>query len=1108
MSGRERSYEIGESPSSSERGPQRAAETSAGATARRYDRYEHQRAPGAFTRDGGGRHYDRVEQRFPVDASLAVTESSGRFDLHDHHPTLEASSNSRIGRRRYDRESSAQTSYGRSGGRRHDRYDHPSLAESSSSQGGRARGRGVGQRALGGYSPTLPSEFTPVDSISHDLEERLTLQPPFQASRPPFSIPSQPSTSRTPAAAHFSSTVYIPPQRRNQAPRPPLTLLTRSTASGTRGESTQVHNPTPEVNATKEPQMSPASLQVATFAPRPGYGTVGKRCRITANHFRVELVDRNIHHYHVSITPEVTSRVLSRSLIKELVHLYGQSHLYRNPAYDGRRGIYTAGPLPFTSKEFMIKLEEGNDGTHERKKKEFIVKIRFATSTDIHNLREFLLSRQSNVPYEIIHALDVVLKDSLSNNRCTLSGKTFFPLGLGARSEIGNGVQCWNGFYQSLRPTQMGLSLNIDVSSKSFYEPIPVIEFAAKFLNLEDPSIMARMPLSNDDRLKLKKVLKGIKVEVTHGGQRRYKIFDITEQPTNQLRFTEDGQQKSVIQYFREKYNIVLRYASWPSLRSGKDSRPIYLPMETCTIVAGQRYAKKLNERQVASMLRMTCQRPWRRQEIIHQIADQDDYIRNDFVKEFGVNVSVDMAAIDARVLPPPALKYHDSGREKTIRPRTGQWNAQHVKLYHGAVVEYWMCVNFSNLKQEVVFNFCQHLVDMCCRKGMDFARNPLFPIQSSPPGQIEAKLSDVHHQCRVEGKQLQMLIIILPEVNAYYGKIKRICETELGMVSQCCQPRHARTCNRIYLENIVLKINVKAGGQNAILEDTLYGRIPLLTDIPTIIFGADVTHPQSGEDQGPSIAAVVASMDWPTVVTYRGLVSAQPHRSEIIEDLFRVKEDPKRGVVHAGMIRELLLAFKSSTGLKPLRIIFFRDGVSEGMFEMVLLKEMDAIRKACASLEEGYLPPVTFIVVQKRHNTRLFPTNEDNMDKSGNILPGTVVDTVICHPSEHDFYLCSHAGIRGTSRPAHYRVLLDENKFSADALQMLANDLCYTYARCTRSVSIVPPVYYAHLAAFRAKFYVERSGAQYEGGSSTGPDDRIELPEIDPTVKSVMFYC
>jgi hypothetical protein len=28
-------------------------------------------------------------------------------------------------------------------------------------------------------------------------------------------------------------------------------------------------------------------------------------------------------------------------------------------------------------------------------------------------------------------------------------------------------------------------------------------------------------------------------------------------------------------------------------------------------------------------------------------------------------------------------------------------------------------------------------------------------------------------------------------------------------------------------------------------------------------------------------------------------------------------------------------------------------------------------------------------------------------------VLTGTVVDTKICHPSEFDFYLCSHAGIQ-----------------------------------------------------------------------------------------------
>lgn len=70
----------------------------------------------------------------------------------------------------------------------------------------------------------------------------------------------------------------------------------------------------------------------------------------------------------------------------------------------------------------------------------------------------------------------------------------------------------------------------------------------------------------------------------------------------------------------------------------------------------------------------------------------------------------------------------------------------------------------------------------------------------------------------------------------------------------------------------------------------------------------------------------------------------------------------------------------------------FYRDGVSEGQFAQVLLHEIDAIHRACASLEEGYLPPITFIVVQKRHHTRLFPNNHTDRnatDRSGNILPG-----------------------------------------------------------------------------------------------------------------------
>ena len=40
-------------------------------------------------------------------------------------------------------------------------------------------------------------------------------------------------------------------------------------------------------------------------------------------------------------------------------------------------------------------------------------------------------------------------------------------------------------------------------------------------------------------------------------------------------------------------------------------------------------------------------------------------------------------------------------------------------------------------------------------------------------------------------------------------------------------------------------------------LDDAIQRKIPLVSDYPTIIFGADVTHPQPGEDSSSSIAAV-----------------------------------------------------------------------------------------------------------------------------------------------------------------------------------------------------------------------------------------------------------
>lgn len=117
-----------------------------------------------------------------------------------------------------------------------------------------------------------------------------------------------------------------------------------------------------------------------------------------------------------------------------------------------------------------------------------------------------------------------------------------------------------------------------------------------------------------------------------------------------------------------------------------------------------------------------------------------------------------------------------------------------------------------------------------------------------------------------------------------------------------------------------------------------------------------------------------------------------------------------------------------------------YSDGVSDGQFGEVLQVEMTAIRGAMKRMY-GMKPPalVTFVIVQKRHHTRFFPTERQFMDgKNQNIMPGTVVDKDIVHPFQYQFFLASHAAIQGVTKPSKYCVLVNESKIKPDDLQAI----------------------------------------------------------------------
>lgn len=191
---------------------------------------------------------------------------------------------------------------GRGGGRRSDsRRDQSSQSSGGSynrggggggrgGRGGGGRGgRGYGDAAAGGSRPgpdpyatgNFPpsaSASTSAASLSHEFDKSLTLQ----------------SSSSAPVRRPASHSVQQPIQT-TAPPPPPPTQAQPSTPVPSQ--------PQPQASASEQAiavEVPPSTSKAITFPRRPGYGTVGRKCTVRANHFQVELARREFHHYDVS----------------------------------------------------------------------------------------------------------------------------------------------------------------------------------------------------------------------------------------------------------------------------------------------------------------------------------------------------------------------------------------------------------------------------------------------------------------------------------------------------------------------------------------------------------------------------------------------------------------------------------------------------------------------------------------------------------------------------------------------------------------------------------------------------------------------------------------
>lgn len=881
----------------------------------------------------------------------------------------------------------------------------------------------------------------------------------------------------------------------------------------------------PSLSPTTPPsvKVEKVDLPKRSIISRPGFGTSGQHISLLTNHFKASIKnpDETFYHYSVSIHYEdgraVDGKGIGRKVIDKLYQTYSSELAGKSFAYDGAHSLYTVRPLPQNYLEFTIILEEsigksgspshngslsesGKRSKHSLQTKTFKVEISYAAKVPLKCISFDLQGAEPERVQDAVRVLDVILRQEAANRGCFLVRQSFFHDDSRMFSDVGGGVTGVKGFHSSFSPNLGGFSLNMDVSTTVILTPGPVLDFLLANQNVREHCYI--------DWGKAKKTLKNMRIKARHNNM-EFKIIGFSENPCHQQFFTlklrngnrsDDGGETfeiTVYEYFTKHRGIELKHSAFmPCLDVGKPKRPIYLPLELCYLVPLQRYTKALSLTQKASLIEKSRQKPLDKIKVITDAVRNYCYDDSPLLAACGISIEKQLTQVDGRVLEAPKLKV---GGGEDCFPRNGRWNFNNKKLYKATWIDSWAIVNFSSSCD--ISYISRELINCGRNKGIHIER-PYTLLEEDSQSRIAGPV------IRVE-KMFERLMTKLPDPPEFllcvlaerknsdiYGPWKKKCLCSLGIVTQCISPIKI---NEQYLTNILLKINSKLGGINSLLAIEHSRGIPLIKDTPTMILGMDVSHGSPGRSDIPSIAAVVGSRPWPLISRYRAAVRTQASKVEMIESLFK----PLANGEDDGIMRELLLDFyQISNRRKPSQIVVFRDGVNESQFAQVMNSELDQMIKAYQHLGEVDVPKFTLIVAQKNHHTKLFQSAAP-----GNVPPGTVVDTKVVHPTKYDFFMCSHAGMIGTSRPAHYHVLLDEIGFSPDDLQNLIHSLSYVNQRSTNASSLVAPIFYAHLAAHQmGQFLKFEDFSESSSGQESIPVP--QLPRLHEDVAGSMFFC
>mmetsp|Transcript_18130 Transcript_18130/g.32433 ORF Transcript_18130/g.32433 Transcript_18130/m.32433 type:complete len:775 (-) Transcript_18130:767-3091(-) len=597
----------------------------------------------------------------------------------------------------------------------------------------------------------------------------------------------------------------------------------------------------------------------------------------------------------------------------------------------------------------------------------------------------------------------------------------------------------WPGYTTAVSETETGQMVCIDVS----HRVLRTNTVLSQLLDLQKRG--------GDVMGLAKKMLTGANV-LTLYNRKSYRVEDVDFNKSPRDTFTnEKGTTMSFKEYYQGRWGKAVTSDDQPLLLIKERERELYLLPEFC-VLTGLTDEIRADFNIMKDLANATKKEPHARLDECSKLITKiksDPRTRGELAS-WRVELGETPAILTGKVLPAGRI---DLGRNSNfnINEQSGSFDRDVQKaMFEQPNLGMWGII-FAESDRRLVDSMMQNLKPVI----------DTYQVQCRPPNQMSVqstRWSDWDRTIRGIPPDVQMIVCILPGQRGksqLYDDLKRLTFGDLGIPSQVILTGTLKKDKglRSVLNKVIMQINAKIGG----VPWSLNG-LPF-SDAPSMIVGIDIFQKKGSFN----VLGVCATTDR----TFSKYVSAPKIFSSLGEIAAALEAS----------VREVIVAFKTENGIAPVRLIVFRDGVSDSQIDGVLNLEVKAFKLAFAQLlTEGVLtapPTLLYTVVSKKVDARFYATGP----QCTNPPLGTCIDSVITKASAYDFYLMPARATQGAMTPTYFNVVFDDTGRPCHEIQTLAYRLCYAYYNWSGSIRVPAPCQYAKKLAYQLGERANASG-------------------------------